>query len=180
MRDGQVLAGVFGPNIAACCPQGVYVPTPEQLCGCVDNGSESPYALSQLHPTTDASTGATTFHFMVTAIAAVHNPSITLTDCTGMDLDRIRVYINPAYFNLVASVAVAGSPANFTYSSDGQQYWLEVNNLAIMKPSVGTQIDMDVVVSQRRINQANRQCAGTRGEDYLSCCLGPRLTWTWW
>jgi hypothetical protein len=37
---------------------------------------------------------------VVTTIDAVHNPSVTLVDCTGMDLDRLRVYIPPQFFNM--------------------------------------------------------------------------------
>ncbi|KAG1658458.1 hypothetical protein FOA52_005622 [Chlamydomonas sp. UWO 241] len=136
VRDGVKLEDSLGQNIAACCPQGVYVEKPDELCGCVDNKLDSPYRLTAYHPVSSPD-DTTTFLMEVVGDLDETLPSV---DCTTSDLDAIRIYISPAYKYFITGAVYMGVSVNYTIGSDSGRDWIQLHDLLLVPTPKGAKV----------------------------------------
>ena len=150
----QTLAGspdveLLGEDTAACCPQGVLPFAPPVDNCCIDNGNQSPFALtySGALNTTFSTIATTVFSFDVIYKGTDLFPTPPgPIDCRASDVDQLELFLDNNNAQEVMAVNFNNSPVTFLVESDAYRSWIKVINLAWSdKTKIGA---LEVIMSQ--------------------------------
>ncbi len=155
VRDGQLVQPIpgapYGAFVPGCCPDGVYlIQNPTGLCGCTDNGLESPYRLAADPNPVAGTRGSTRYSFAIDTVKPVPPVPGAEVNCNNMDLDAVRLYVRPEVVGAVRSVVLNNitiPAANITFGNDTRQVWMQLNDLGRALPAAGSSWALTVILA---------------------------------